>query len=37
MFSLLVQFKQRRGYCNVPTIHKEGEDNLGALLRSQKK
>jgi hypothetical protein len=36
IFSLLKQFKTRERHCNVPSWHKEGEDNLGIWVMNQR-
>lgn len=35
MFSLLEQFKNREGHCNLPEKHKEDGNNLKAWLHNQ--
>ena len=36
MFTLLVQYKDREGDCNVPAKHKEDGKNLGVWLTNRR-
>jgi len=36
-FQLLLQFKKREGNCNVPSKHKENENNLGRWVATQRR